>query len=415
MTRKTLIVARWEFIERAKRKSFIIGLFLTPALMLLFGAGPSLLRSVIRNDSALTIAVYDGTGIVYDSLKAELAQGYRLSDNSMKYLLSRADSQATDVATLKQSIDVELLGSRISAAILIPAEARDSAQVEYRSLNTSDIETISMLEARISRILARGRLLKAGLDPSLVHELNRTTNMRTVRVSHEGDKESGFLESMGISYAFLVFMLISILFSGQMLVRSLVEEKSNRIVEMLVSSCTPLDLMMGKILGISGLAMVQVAFWGLVGYLAILAAGLSNLPLEHLWLMAVYFVLGFLLYAALFVALGCLASTEQEAQQLSSYLTMLLMLPIVLAIIAIQNPNSPLLTALTLIPFLTPQMMFVRLPITPPPLWEIMLTLILLSASIIVLAWIAARIFRVGILLTGKRPELGEIIRWIKS
>jgi ABC-2 type transport system permease protein len=415
MTLKTLTVARWEFVERAKRKSFIIGLFLTPVLMLLFGAGPALLRTFVADDSTLSITVFDGTGVVFDSLRAELERGYTLSGGRLKYTLTRADSLAPDPATLKKSMDNALLGRHVDAAIIIPPTAVDSADVEYRSLNTSDIETISMLETRISRILARHRLSMAGLDPALVHELNKRTDMRTVRVSREGERESGFLESMGISYIFLVFMLISVLFSGQMLVRSLVEEKSNRIVELLVSSCTPLDLMTGKILGISALAMVQAGFWGLVGYVAVLLAGLSNLPLEHLWLMVLYFVLGFLLYAALFVALGCLASTEQEAQQLSSYLTMLLMLPIVLAIIAIQNPNTPMLTALTLIPFLTPQMMFVRLPITPPPLWEILLSLFLLTVSIIVLAWIASRIFRVGILLTGKRPGLREILRWITS
>ncbi|MDT8325218.1 MAG: ABC transporter permease, partial [Bacteroidota bacterium] len=248
-----------------------------------------------------------------------------------------------------------------------------------------------------------------------VRDLSRETDMRTVRVSEKGEKESGFLESFGLSYVFLIFMLIMILSSGQMLVRSMVEEKSNRIVEILVSSCSPMDLMFGKIVGISMLALVQVLFWTLIGVTLVYAAQLSNLPLENLWLMVLYFFLGFLFYAALFVAVGSLASTEQEAQQITGYLSMLLMLPIIIAFIATQSPNSPLLVILTMVPLITPQMMFVRLPITTPPTWEIALSLLILVCSIIVVTWIAAKIFRIGILLTGKRPGLTEILRWIRS
>ena len=147
----------------------------------------------------------------------------------------------------------------------------------------------------------------------------------------------------------------------------------------------------------------------------VIVSGVTNLPLENLGLMIVYFLLGFLLYAATFVALGCIVSTEQEAQQMTAYLSILLSLPLAISMVAIQNPDSGLLVALSFVPLTTSTIMILRLPIITPPLWQIALSLGLLVASIAGMIWVAAKIFRVGILLTGKRPGLSEIIRWIRS
>lgn len=415
LTTKTFRVARWEFIERVKTKSFIIGLLLTPAIMGLFALGPALLQDTLTDADVRVVAVYDGTGVVVDSLEAALRRGPLLADGSPKFRIERVETADRPLEYIKADLDSALLRGHISAAVIIPATALDSHAIEYRSLNVSDIESVSRLERRISEIISEHKIAHAGFDPVQVDLLTRATDMRTVRVSEEGEKESGFLESFGLSYVFLIMLMIMILTSGQMLVRSLVEEKSNRIVEVLVSSCSPTDLMLGKILGISMLGLVQLALWGLIGVVLVLALDIGNLPLDNIWLMLLYFVLGFLLYAAIFVAFGSLASTEQEAQQMTGYLTMLLMLPIIIAFMATQSPNNPVLVILSMIPLLTPQMMFMRLPITTPPLWEIALSLFILVCSIIAVAWIAGKIFRTGILLTGKRPGLDEIVRWIRS
>lgn len=415
LTRKALHVARWEFIERVKTKSFIIGLLLTPAIMALFAVGPAMLQDTLADADAQVIAVYDGTGVVIDSLEAGLLRGPRLDNGKPKYRIERVEAAGRALPVIKADLDSALLRSRISAVLVIPPDALDSHAVEYRSLNVSDIESISRLERRVSDIISEFKISHAGLDPAKVDELTRSTGMRTVRISEAGEEESGFLESFGLSYVFLIMLMIMILTSGQMLVRSLVEEKSNRIIEILISSCSPMDLMFGKILGISLLGIVQVLFWALIGSVLVLAVDLSNLPLDNIWLMVLYFLLGFLLYAALFVAFGSLASTEQEAQQMTGYLTMLLMLPIIIAFMATQSPNNPVLVGLTMIPLLTPQMMFMRLPITTPPAWEIALSLLILVLSIVAVTWVAGKIFRVGILLTGKRPNIDEIFRWIRS
>lgn len=415
MTNKALRVARWEFVERVKTKSFLIGLFITPAIMALFALAPTLLHDTLTHSQAQHIAVYDATGVVVDSLATSLQRSPLLPDGTPKYRIEPLEAADRPLSVIKSDLDSALLHQHIWAAIIIPPTAVDSHQVEFRSLNVSDIAAVTRLERRISDIFSEFKLLRAGLDPGQVDALTRPTNMRTVRISEKGEEESGFLEAFGLSYVFLIMLMIMILTSGQMLVRSMVEEKSNRIVEILISSCSPMDLMFGKIVGISMLGVVQLLFWGLIGILLVFAVDLRNLPLDNLALMLLYFFLGFLLYASIFVAFGSLASTEQEAQQMTGYLTLLLMLPIVIAFIATQSPNSPLLVGLSMIPLLTSQMMFMRLPITTPPFWEIALSLSILVLSIVFFIWVAGKIFRTGMLLTGKRPGLDEVIRWIRS
>jgi ABC-2 type transport system permease protein len=413
-TRKSLSVARWEFIERVKTKSFIIGVFLTPALMALFAVGPAALRGVMSKQDQVRLAVYDGSRVLRDSVLASLDRRFRLPDGRPLYatVQFREAKGMQDAGGISDSL---VLAEQLDAAILIPGTVMDSLTFEFRSKNVSDIEHAVELERTISEVVTGYRLTHAGLDPSRVRELNRQTSMRTVRVSAEGARESGFLESFGMSYVFLIMLMIMILTSGQMLVRSVVEEKSNRIVEVLVSSCSSMDLMFGKIFGLSLLGLVQMSVWVVASVAVVFLTGVHGLPLENLWLMVLYFLLGFVLFASLFVAFGSLASTEQEAQQLTGYLSLFLSLPLVTAIVVSQNPTSPVLTVLSMIPFLTPSLMLIRLPVLTPPLWEILTTLGILCVSIFLMIWIAAKIFRIGILLTGKRPSLDEIVRWIRA
>jgi ABC-2 type transport system permease protein len=408
-------VAWWEFLERVKTKSFIISLFITPAIMALFIVVPAMLKDTMAKKESSVIVVYDGTGVLLDSLQATLDRSYLLPGDVPACRFVRLDSSAADMEPVKQRMDRLILSDSVEGALYIPTDAMESRRIEYRSKNVSDIEKSERFERAVSNIIIERRLTKAGLDSKMVAELNKRAELRTVRVTQAGEKESGFLESFGISYVLIILLMVMILSTGQILVRSMVEEKSNRIVEVLVSSCTPMDLMFGKIMGLSMLGLVQALLWSVFIVTAVLTTGVTGLPLEHLWLMIVYFVLGFFLYAAVFVALGCLASTEQEAQQMTGYLSVLMMLPFVVVMIAAQNPNSSILVGISMIPFLTPTMMIFRIPIMLPPMWEIAVNLSILIASIFLFAWVAARIFRMGILMTGKRPSVDEIFRWIRG
>ncbi|MGB2959695.1 MAG: ABC transporter permease, partial [Bacteroidota bacterium] len=199
-----------------------------------------------------------------------------------------------------------------------------------------------------------------------------------------------------------------------LLVRSVIEEKSSRIVEVLVSSCSPTELMAGKVLGLSALGLTQMAFWALIGITVSTSFGLDFIAPGQALLLAVYFVLGYLFYAAVFIAAGSPLTTEQEAQQVTSYLVLLLIVPIVLAIPAIKTPDASWLKILTYVPFLTPTMMALRIPIQTPPLWEILSTIALMAVSTYFAMIAAGRIFRIAILSTGKTPKITEIIQWAR-
>ncbi|MDT8325584.1 MAG: hypothetical protein RRA94_15830, partial [Bacteroidota bacterium] len=171
LTRKALRVAWWEFIERVKTKSFLIGLFLTPAIMVLFAAGPALLKDSLEHSESLHIAVHDASGIVFDSLASSLAASPKLDDGTPRYTLERVEAADRDMAQIKADIDSALLRDSIVAGIIIPAAAADSHRIEYRSKNVSDIEGVIMLERRISRIISEHKIANAGLDPARVRDL----------------------------------------------------------------------------------------------------------------------------------------------------------------------------------------------------------------------------------------------------
>jgi ABC-2 type transport system permease protein len=239
-------------------------------------------------------------------------------------------------------------------------------------------------------------------------------SVRSIKVSESGEEsESGFLETFFSSYIVLMMLMFLIMTSGQLLIRSVVEEKQNRVIEVLLSSCSSQDLMTGKILGLSGLGLVQMGVW-MLGILAImLRSGELSLQFDILLLSFLYFALGYLLYAAIFVTAGSPVTTEQEAQQITSYVSLLLVFPIVLALPAMQNPDATFIKVLSFIPVLTPAFMVLRMPIEMPDTWEIVGTLAVLAVSALVMMWVAGKVFRIAILVYGKRPSLRQLYVWI--
>ncbi len=414
MTRKAWQVAQWEFIERAKKKSYIIGLIITPLIIIAFAALPTLLGEAVSESSRDQVLVYDESGVLFDSLQTIVERKYRSDEGEPLITMHRVTTNG-GMHAAKAEIDRRLLEDRALGALLLPASVFDSLGIEYRGQNVSNIRLLERLERTVSDLVVERKMEGAGLDAGTVRSLSRRVGIRSVRVSAEGETETGFLQSFGLSYVLLILLLMLALTSGQLLVRSMVEEKSNRLVEVLVSSCNPMDLMFGKIIGLSALGLLQVVVWGILAAIVVVATGVEGLPLENLGLLLLYFMLGFILYSSIFVTFGCVVTTEQEAQQMTSYLSMFFTLPLVVSFVATQVPDNPILRAVTLIPLLTPSMMIMRIPVVAPPAWEIALTLGILVLSIIGMTWVAGKIFRVGILLTGKRPSLDEIVRWIRA
>ena len=241
-------------------------------------------------------------------------------------------------------------------------------------------------------------------------------DVRSIKVSGEGEeKDSGFFETFVTSYVFIMMLMSLVLTSGQLLIRSVVEEKSNRLIEILMSSCSANDLMVGKIIGLSGLGLVQVLLWLVIGMAISAKMHTSIFQLDIFLIAMVYFLLGYLLYSAIFVAVGSPVTTEQAAQQITGYVSLMMVFPIALALPVMQNPDSMMVKILSFIPLLTPTIMVMRLPIQMPALWELLATIAELAVSVVIMMWAAGKIFRTAILVYGKRPTIPELIRWVRA
>jgi ABC-2 type transport system permease protein len=255
-----------------------------------------------------------------------------------------------------------------------------------------------------------------GLDTALIHRLTTRVDLRTIKISEEGvETEAGFGEIFARSYIGLLMIIFMVLTSGQLLVRSLVEEKANRVIEVLLSSCSTRELMTGKILGLSGLGILQMLVYASIGLALALKMNTDIIQPDYFLLILLYAILGYLFYAAIFVAAGSPATTEQEAQQITAYVSMLMIVPFGIVMLVMQNPNSIIVKILSYIPVFTPTVMVLRISVQMPSLLEILATVLLLVISTMAMMWIAGKIFRIAILSYGKRPSLSELIQWIRE
>lgn len=412
---KFLNVARWEFLEKIKSKAFLISLILLPLIMVVFGVLPGILATQTTEEQT-TIGIIDETGRLFVPLEARLGEKYELDGGGPVYVLKDLKTVGGDPEQRRALANAMVAENELEGYFTIPAWVVDSGSVEYRSENAGNLRILERFGRTIEEVLMAGRFAEHGYDPAVIRRLMTDVDVRPIKISGSGDEsDSGFLETFFSAYVFIMMLMFLVLTSGQLLIRSMVEEKSNRVIEVLLSSCSANDLMVGKILGLSGLGLFQVFVWLIIGFVMTLKFGSFTIPLEHLLLMLAYFILGYLLYAAIFVGAGSPVTTEQEAQQITTYVSLTLVFPIVLAVPAMQNPDSTLIQVLTFIPLLTPAFMLMRIPIELPPGWVIATSLGVLFICTVLCMWLAGRIFRVAILVYGKRPGLAELIRWART
>jgi len=411
---KYVDVAKWEFLEKVKSKAFIISLVLMPIIMVIFGVLPGLLASK-PDDKPIVVGVIDETDSIVGPLAAKLEEKYRLPDDQPNYVL-RNLKEDLGFDEMKARAMKLIAEDEIEGYFYIPSTVYDSGRVEYRAENVGNIRIAERFSRTIEEVIVEKRLVSQGLDPVRIKRLMADVDVRSIKVSDRGEeKESGFLETFFSAYIVIMMLMFLVLTSGQLLIRSVVEEKSNRVIEVLLSSCSARDLMVGKILGLSGLGLLQMLIWGMIGLGIALKSGADIFAVEQLALSVIYVVLGYLLYSAIFVAAGSPVTTEHEAQQITSYVSLMLVFPIVLAIPAMQNPDSMFIKALSFFPLLTPAFMILRIPIQVPALWEILTTIGLLILSSVFMMWAAGKIFRTAILVYGKRPTIPELVRWIRT
>lgn len=412
---KVFNVAKWEFLEKIKTKAFVISLILTPAIIIGFTVVPTLLSNQ-EQKAPKVVGLLDPSGTYFSQLNDELEK-YRLPNKQPNYILINLWEGTNLTETqAKDSADKDVISGKVEGYLLVKHGGTDSVNIEYRSKSVGNFTDMQKLEDAFNNVRIERKLHAENVDPTLMSYISNKVQIKPIKIEESGKESSAdFLSTFFSSFIFVMLLFMMIIYSGQMLVRSLVEEKTSRLIEILISSCTPEELLAGKIAGLSTLGLFQMIIWALIAIALLGAALIPISTFQNVPLMIVFFVLGFVFYSALFVGIGSISTTEQEAQQITSYLSMLLILPVVLISAAIQNPHSIMMKVLTYIPFTLPTTMLIRLNLSELPPVVITATILIMVISIIVLVKVTSKIFRIGILSYGKRPSMAELRQWIKE
>lgn len=416
MTRLWAVVRR-EYLERVRSKAFLVGTLVGPVLLGALMVGPGALMSRQRGQP-LRVAVVDASGRLGGDVEQALRE--RKADG-----LPRFDVRPAGAGSLEERrarLRRQVLAGELDGYVLLPEEALERSQAEYHGRNVSAVMDISLIDRVVEERLQARRLLDAGLDPERVQAAQKRLDLKTVKLSERGEREdrgASFLLSMVL----LMALYTSVAMWGAALMNGVIEEKSNRVVEVVVSSVPTTTLFAGKLLGVGAVGLTQLSAWavvaggfGLVGSRAAALSGLKlpEVPLHLLLFFVLFFLLGFFLYGALYISVGAAVNSQQEAQSLVFPVILPLVVGVMFFPVVLGSPDSSLSVALSLVPFWTPLLMFLRMTVVTPPAWQVALGLALTLLSIAGLTWVAARIYRVGILMYGKRPTFPEILRWVR-
>jgi ABC-2 type transport system permease protein len=409
--KKILEVARWEYIEKIRTKAFIISLIITPIIIILFSIIPALLAQE-QYDSTKIIGILDEKGLNYSELIQDLS-AYTTDKNQPAYLLINLYENGLSFAKNKSNADKQLISGRIYGYIVVKELNKDLLNLEFRSINNLDTKDLERFELAFNKLKLKEQLKSYNIDPDIVNFSKNSISIKQTLV--DGTTKSGqdLVSIFYKSIIYIILLTLMIIYSGQMLVRSLLEEKSNRLIEILISSCKPEDLLAGKILGLSALGLTQMIFWLFVGTLLL---GFNLIPVtsfDNIFEIIVYFILGYIFYSSLLVGIGSIVSTEQEAQQITSYLSMILIIPIIIILPAIQNPESLFIKILTYFPLTLPSVMILKINISNITISELIITILIMLVSIFLTIKLATRIFRVGIFYYNKMPAIRELKSWI--
>jgi|YelNatPaOPRAMG01_1025707.scaffolds.fasta_scaffold04708_3 ABC-2 type transport system permease protein len=409
--RNTWLVLRREYLERACSRSFVLTTLLMPAFLLgtilvpavLSGQGGSRTRrvAIVSPDEALGKSVRD-----------------RLWLESNGTYLGRVETDTT--AAERARLTGELRAGKLHAYVWLDAEALKHGDIGYFTNSPSDFVGAGLIRDAVSYAIRRRRLIARGVPPEQADSMLATVRLRTVNVGASGGAQSDVLGGMLAAFGLVFLMFITLLSYGVMVMRSVMEEKGSRVVEVLLCSLTSDELMAGKIIGTGAVGLSQAAVWTVMMVLAMpsLAAALhvGTVHLATSWFVyfAVFYVLGFLLYAAMFAAVGAAFESMEDAQQWNMVIISPLVAATVLMGPGVTSPDAPVTVVASMVPLCSPLLMYTRIVSGNPPAWQIALSIAILVVTIWFTMRLCGRIYRVGILMYGKRVRFGEIVKWLR-
>ena len=406
--RNIWLIARREYLERVRTRAFLIATLLIPVILGGLGYGGGFLAQ--RTKSSAHVAILSSDMVFAQDLKHELEQG---KDSSMTVDLE----QPTDATRSRLLSELKSDKATLAGFLeVVPATERgDRARFIYRGRSASDIGTDTLLKTGIKGALMREHLAGSGMGNDDIDALLAPVEIEN---PDTGDTTAAFFGA----YVLFILMYMVIMLYSMNTARSIIEEKSSRIFEVLLSTITSDELLAGKILGVGAVGVTQTAIWmsaaGGVGvYFAGSLAGSgghSIISVPQMLFFVLYFIFAFLLYSSIAAGLGAITNSEQELQQLNLFLVMPLAFCMLVVVMVVKSPDSNLSRIVSLIPFCSPLLMNLRISIGSPRPWEIWLSFLLMGLTIAAILWVSSRVYRVGILMYGKKPNLPEILRWLK-
>jgi ABC-2 type transport system permease protein len=422
--RKFFIIARREYLERVRTKSFLVVTVLFPVVMFGVLLGPNLLL-MRGSDETKHYVVMASNARTGEALRDELKRAAEKPDET-KVMKSAPNALlkvklivdvATDTSAAQRTALIEQVKQKqLDGVIFSTDKELADRKVIFYTGNLSGISTQTLVKRGIANGVRRDLLLSKGFAQPEIDNVIESVDLETQGPSG-ANPAIVFFTVMGL----VMTMFAAVLTHGLSIMRAILEEKTSRVMEVMVASARPIEMMAGKILGVGAVGLTQICIWAATGILlGSFSAASGGIDLKEIvsakliLAFGLFFLLGYALYSTLCAAMGAIVNSEQEAQQLQ--------LPVMLPLIAsalimpsvLQSPNSTVSVWASIFPLTAPLNMFLRIAVQTPPMWQILLSIGLMIATTVALAQLCARIYRVGILMYGKRPTLPEIVKWIK-
>jgi ABC-2 type transport system permease protein len=418
--RKLGLIIKREYLTRIKTKSFIIGTILVPLIGLAF----CLLIIFLVNHKpthTMRLVIVDNSGTLAQSITQGLDA--KLENGQPEFNIVETIARPASPDAVQQNLRARINAEKIDAYLWIPRDPKDSFELHMR--NPDNFSLIGPLSGAVDQAVISARLSERGIHLDDIKAVLHGTDLKLMKISETGEAEEKG-QSIAIAVALVILLYTALLMYGIITMRSVLEEKTTRTMEVLISAVRPFELLTGKILGVAAAAFTQFAVWMistalLFTYGALAAMGMGgtalsgvHVPISLVLYATLFFIGGYFLYSSMFAAIGAACSNEQDAQQLQWIAMAPLVFCMVIYSMVLNDPTSTASVVLSEIPFFAPVLMALRISLQTPPAWQIALSLVLLVFTTIVTIWASAKIYRVGILMYGKRPSLVEMFRWLR-
>jgi len=409
-----------EYLSRVTTKGFWIGTAIVPLMIFGFTVLPSLLLSRTKA-SPEPIRIVDSVGDFFPVLD-DVIKKTKKGEKDPPVQLEPIGGRSIDV--IRKELNDQAENGKIQGYFVVDKKSLDDNQMTFYARNPTSALSGDVLRSSMREAITRYRLSRLGVGGEAIDTAVRRINLDVQKATNDPKKKGSTIANLFMSISLVMFIYITLIVYGIYILRGVLEEKSNRIVEVIVSSVTPFQMMMGKILGIGAVGLTQIAIWvsfalllsgpQIAGFFSLSRESLPTINAASLIFFPVYFVLGYFLYATIYAGIGSMFNSDEDAQQMMGVANMFLVAPMMLLMPVMKNPGGSLATWLSLFPFFSPILMYLRINVQMPPAWQIALSIVLMTLTVVFMIWLVSKIYRVGILMYGKKPTIPELLRWLR-